>query len=233
MKKCNKCKLEKRFEEFTKDKSKKDGLHTQCKSCKKEWRNNNKEYYKEWNNNNKEYYKEWNNNNKEYYKEWRNNNKEKIKEYYKEWDNNNNKEKIKEYYENNKNKINYNKNQYQKNKRKSNPLFKLSTNIRTLINNIIKVKDYQKNTKTESILGCSFEEFKSYIESQFQPWMNWDNYGNPKDGVLEFNKTWDIDHIVPLASALNEEEVLKLNHYSNLQPLCSKTNRHIKRNRLL
>ena len=222
MKKCNKCKLEKRFEEFTKDKSKKDGLHTQCKSCKKEWRNNNKEYYKE-----------WNNNNKEYYKEWRNNNKEKIKEYYKEWDNNNNKEKIKEYYENNKNKINYNKNQYQKNKRKSNPLFKLSTNIRTLINNIIKVKDYQKNTKTESILGCSFEEFKSYIESQFQPWMNWDNYGNPKDGVLEFNKTWDIDHIVPLASALNEEEVLKLNHYSNLQPLCSKTNRHIKRNRLL
>ncbi len=59
--------------------------------------------------------------------------------------------------------------------------------------------------------------------------MTWDNRGNPKDGILEINKTWDIDHIIPLASATTEEEINKLNHYTNLQPLCSYTNRIIKR----
>jgi hypothetical protein len=52
--------------------------------------------------------------------------------------------------------------------------------------------------------------------------MNWENYG----------KIWDIDHIIPLASAINEQEVLKLNHYTNLQPLDSNINRNIKRDKL-
>ena len=40
---------------------------------------------------------------------------------------------------------------------------------------------------------------------------------------------WDIDHIIPLSSAKNEDDLLRLNHYTNLQPLCSKVNRDIKR----
>ena len=59
--------------------------------------------------------------------------------------------------------------------------------------------------------------------------MNWDNYGNPSDGLIEPNKTWDIDHIIPVSSAKNEQELLELNHYTNLQPLCSYHNRYIKR----
>jgi len=59
--------------------------------------------------------------------------------------------------------------------------------------------------------------------------MNWDNYGNPKDGILEPNKTWDIDHIKPVSSALTEGAIVELNHYSNLQPLCSYHNRNVKR----
>jgi len=257
MKNCSTCKIEKELSEFIKDNTKKDGLKTQCKSCTKQWRENNKDYYKEWKEKNKDYYKEWRENNKEknkkktennkeknkkkrennkekikeYRKEYYQNNKEKLKEYYK-----NNKEKIKingkEYYQNNKNKINDNKNEYQKNKRKVNPLFKLSTNIRILITNMIKVKGYKKNIKTETILGCSFDEFKLHLESKFQHWMSWDNYGNPKDGLLELNKSWDIDHIVPLSSAKTEEEIIKLNHYDNLQPLCSYTNRYIKRDKI-
>jgi len=40
---------------------------------------------------------------------------------------------------------------------------------------------------------------------------------------------WDIDHIIPLQTASCEEDIVRLNHYSNLQPLCSKLNREIKR----
>lgn len=60
--------------------------------------------------------------------------------------------------------------------------------------------------------------------------MNWDNYGL-------YNTTkqygWDLDHIEPLSSAKTIEDVIRLNHYTNFQPLCSYVNRHIKRNKPL
>ena len=56
--------------------------------------------------------------------------------------------------------------------------------------------------------------------------MTWKNKGLYNG---EFNYGWDIDHIIPLSSAENYEDLVKLNHYSNLRPLCSKVNRDIKR----
>jgi hypothetical protein len=46
---------------------------------------------------------------------------------------------------------------------------------------------------------------------------------NPKDGIFELNKSWDIDHIIPISSAKTKEDIIRLNHYTNLQPLCSYT----------
>jgi 5-methylcytosine-specific restriction endonuclease McrA len=46
------------------------------------------------------------------------------------------------------------------------------------------------------------------------------------------NYGWDIDHIIPISSAGSEENIIKLNHYTNLQPLCSKINRDIKKDKL-
>ena len=84
----------------------------------------------------------------------------------------------------------------------------------------------KKSKKSQEILGCSFEDFKAYLESKFEFWMNWENYGLYNG---EVNYGWDIDHIIPLSSAKLEEEIVKLNHYTNLQPLCSKVNRDIKK----
>lgn len=171
----------------------------------------------------------------EYYK----NNKDKISEYGSEY-RKNNKEKERsrhrEYYLKNKEKINNYRERYKdrrselhKEKMNSDPLYKLTHNVRTLIKQTFK--RYGKNSKTQEILGCSFDEFKNHIESQWEDWMCWGNYGNPEDGIYEPNKTWDIDHIVPSSTALTEEDVIRLNHYTNLQPLCSYTNRFIKKDK--
>lgn len=64
------------------------------------------------------------------------------------------------------------------------------------------------------------------MESKFEDWMSWDNQGLYNG---ELNYGWDIDHIIPISTAKNEEDIIRLNHYTNLQPLCSKVNRDIKR----
>jgi hypothetical protein len=84
----------------------------------------------------------------------------------------------------------------------------------------------KKSYKTEEILGCSFEHFILYIESKFEDWMNWDNHGL-YNGDLDYG--WDLDHIIPLSSAKTIEELYRLNNFNNFQPLCSYTNRYIKK----
>lgn len=121
---------------------------------------------------------------------------------------------------------------YRKNRCSIDQLFKLTCIIRSVTSKAITNAGYFKNNKTKEILGCSYEEFKLHLESKFESWMNWNNYGNPKDGILELNKTWDIDHIIPLSSAKTEEDIIKLSHYTNLKPLCSKFNRQVKKNKL-
>ena len=132
----------------------------------------------------------------------------------------------KEYYKNNKNK----KNEYLKIKRKTDPLFKLSSNIRTRIRDSFRRNGFSKTNTTLNILGCSFEQFKTHLESKFEHWMNWDNHGL-YNGQTNFG--WDVDHIIPVSSGLSEDEMIKLNHYTNLQPLCSYTNRHVKKHSLI
>ena len=60
--------------------------------------------------------------------------------------------------------------------------------------------------------------------------MNWENYGK-YNGTEGFG--WDLDHIIPISSAKTEEDVIRLNHYTNLRPLCSYINRVIKRDKVI
>lgn len=144
-------------------------------------------------------------------KEWRLNNKDKVKKQSDKW------------YIENKERRREPRRQYAKIRRKNDPLFAIRSRVSTLI----RTNLLRKKSKTIEILGCSFEEFKLYLESKFEPWMNWENRGLYNG---EFNYGWDLDHIIPTSSAKTEEDLIKLNHYSNFQPLCSKINRDIKKN---
>lgn len=144
-----------------------------------------------------------------------------------------NKEKVLEaakvYRENNEEYFKEYRKSYKKRRLEDDYLFKLNHSISSLIRISFSNKGVVKDTKIETILGCTVEEFKVHIESQFLNWMNWDNKGI-YDG--NFNSGWDIDHIIPLSEANNKEDLIKLNHWSNFQPLCSRINRYIKRNTL-
>lgn len=180
----------------------------------------------------KEYREKKRNEINEYNKKYREQNKDKIYENRKKLPTLNSveyKQKIKEYqkkYREENREILTIKN---KERRKTDLIFKLKGDIRNFINTALKRKNIPKNSKTESILGCTFEEFKTHLESQFESWMTWENKGNPKDGILEPNKSWDIDHIIPITVGNSEDEVIKLNHYTNLKPLCSYVNRYVKK----
>ena len=112
--------------------------------------------------------------------------------------------------------------EYKRNRLIIDPLYRLKSNISRRIRRCMK----NKSNRTYEILGCSPSDFKLYIESKFEHWMSWDNYGKYNG---DFNHGWDLDHITPISSAINEEAIISLNHYKNLQPLCSKVNRDIKR----
>jgi hypothetical protein len=127
------------------------------------------------------------------------NNKEKVKKSKKEW---------------------FDKNpEYQKewclNNYQTDIIYKIKSIIRARLGIFIKSRNITKNNKTFYIVGCTPEFLKEHIEKQFTEGMSWENhslYG------------WHIDHIVPLSSAKTEEEIYKLSHYTNLQPLWSEDN---------
>lgn len=150
-------------------------------------------------------------------KEYRQKNKTKIRAYRLNYDKNNSKT------------INKKRREYYANRIKTDPLFKLKNKIRLSIIKGFKRNGLSKTSNTLNIIGCSYDELKQHIELQFESWMNWQNHGlyNGTEGY-----GWDIDHIIPLDTAKTEDDVIRLNHYTNLQPLCSYINRVIKKNEL-
>lgn len=91
--------------------------------------------------------------------------------------------------------------------------YNLRMRIRGLLYKALDRKGGNKSKRTELILGCDIEYFVKHIELQFLPGMTWEN-----------RSEWHIDHIVPVSSAIDAEEVEKLNHFTNLRPLWAKDN---------
>jgi hypothetical protein len=99
-------------------------------------------------------------------------------------------------------------------KRKEDHLYRLKCNLRKGIKDALKHGGYSKTSKTTQILGCGIGELKTHIERQFTKGMSWAKLG----------PEIHIDHIIPLASAKSEQDLIALNHFTNLRPMWAKEN---------
>ncbi len=159
---------------------------------------------------------------------WRENNLEIAKDRCNKWRRNNPNYKA-QYRVKNKEKIN----QYDREKYNSDPRIKLRKNISRAINAYLKQNNSNKNREScLDFLSFSIVELKSHLESLFEPWMNWNNYGpyevtmwNDSDSSTW---TWQIDHIVPHSefkyNSMEDDNFRLAWDLNNLRPLSAKEN---------
>jgi len=100
---------------------------------------------------------------------------------------------------------------YLKNRRITNPNYKMSTVLRNRLKKLVKGEKH-----TMEVLGCDILLFRKWFEFQFSEKMNFDNHGT----------IWHVDHVIPCAkfNLLNDVEVNRCFNWTNLQPLECKKN---------
>jgi len=176
---CKECNTEKGITEY------RHGCRT-CKVCENkkqvEYRKNNK------------------NKVREIKKEWRKKNKDAENDRTKRWKNN--------LTEQQKEEQRIKRNEYLRNKRKTDPKFRMKEAMHKMLKRTIALKD----GKTSTLLGYSAIQLKEHLEKQFTDGMSWDNYGE-----------WHIDHIIPIKYFNVNTPPDIVNALTNLQPLWSTT----------
>ena len=95
----------------------------------------------------------------------------------------------------------------------------LAARARTHVGNAIRrlSKTCPKQQHTIKYLGCTWPEYKTYIEGRFRDGMTW---GLLKSGAIH------IDHIRPISwfNLTNESERMAAFHFSNTQPMWAEEN---------
>jgi hypothetical protein len=182
MKKCKRCSEEKPLTEYGRRKDTKDGLHRYCKKCA--YKIAEDYYHTTGKTSRKDYYNQYRKENKEYFNTYSNQHYHENKEMYREWN---------------------------RNKSTMDPIFRLKHSINANINVNLKKYLQIKQDKSMNYLGTTMEQYCQYLEQQFTPEMNWDNYGS----------YWEIDHIMPIDSfdLTNEEQLYQCFNYTNTRPL--------------
>jgi hypothetical protein len=141
----------------------------------------------------------------EYFAEWQKNNQEHRREYHKQWRTEN------------VDKWRKTKRDYEKNRKDSDPLYKLVANFRTAIWTVLKESNVDKYGHYFDVLQYTPEELINHLEKQFKDDMTWDNYG-----------LWHIDHKSPITSfdiqEMGDEEFMRCWCLDNLQPLWGEEN---------
>jgi len=97
----------------------------------------------------------------------------------------------------------------------SNKVFRVKEMMKSRLKRCLKQKKVYKPESFNKAFGCSYKNFKQYMEKKFKNGMSWDNHGK-----------WHCDHIEPLSSfdLSKKSEYLRANHYTNFQPLWAREN---------
>jgi hypothetical protein len=139
------------------------------------------------------------------YDEWYSKNKEHRKQY------------LKEYREKNIDKIREVKRTYERTRKANDPIYKLISNFRTAIYQVLKESNVEKNGHYFEILQYSPDELINHLENQFTDGMTWDNYGE-----------WHVDHITPISlydiKEIGDSEFMECWSLKNLQPMWGEEN---------
>lgn len=220
-KKCSKCKENLNLNRFSPDKRKKDGKASSCKSCYKLVRDSRKDKQKEYM---KNYYKENKSKMNKTSKLFRETNPDYVSNYNENYRKENIeiiKDKKKVYYQKNKKQIQ----KKRKDKINNSSFLIKKEKIRNCIRMSFKRKGYTKKSKTYNILGEDYEKVITHLIQEFE-----------KKYQVKWNELFleklDIDHIIPITTAKDEKDLIKLNKYTNLQFLYYKDNRYNKKDHL-
>ena len=100
-------------------------------------------------------------------------------------------------------------NVYSKARKLYDPKFKLLTNLRSRLGQVLRGNS--KSQTTKQLIGIDFETFTKWIEFQFEEGMLLENYGS----------IFHLDHVLPISSfnLLDEEELQKAMNWKNIRPL--------------
>ena len=101
---------------------------------------------------------------------------------------------------------------YIKKRYETEPDFRLKEFLRSRMHAALKAKRVNKTERSIELLGCTIDEFRKHIESQWLPGMTWENHTY---------KGWHIDHIKPVNTFdfTDLEQQKQCFHYTNLRPL--------------
>ena len=105
--------------------------------------------------------------------------------------------------------------EWQRQKRQVDSSFRLYHNLCHRVNAALHGRG--KSARTRALLGIeSVEQYKTYLEQQFQPGMTWENYGT----------AWHVDHRIPLSTLDLSDETNQrfLFSHKNTRPMWAKAN---------
>ena len=170
MKKCSRCEQLKSESKFPKDPRTKNGLASECQSCRniyqQIWRSRNRAKIRKYSEKSREKHKEkiWKYQNTKQYRE-------RHRQYMKEY---NKTERWKKY-----------RRKWENSNRRENPKCRIDDSMSKSIREALKGE--KAGLKWEKLVSYSLEDLIKHLEVQFDDKMCWENYGS----------YWEIDHIIP------------------------------------
>jgi hypothetical protein len=136
----------------------------------------------------------------QYFSDWQKDNRDRLNDYHQKWR------------EKNIDKHRESKRNYERTRKANDPIYKLISNFRTAIYQVLKENNVDKNGHYFEVLKYTPEELINHLEKQFTDGMTWDNYGQ-----------WHVDHVMPISvhdiQEIGDNEFMRCWSLSNLQPM--------------